>query len=146
MKAAEAGAQGGEGGARWRSPEGRARRWATRASGAIGWGRGRRGRVPAGACEFKLGHPEAAEAAWSRVPAGSRFEPHAALYRARRVLNHDRFADAEPLLLTAPAARVPTPPKGAETLVNLYKIQGRFDERGRWCWAWGSCTATPPAC
>jgi tetratricopeptide (TPR) repeat protein len=92
-----------------------------------------------GACEFKLGHPDAAEAAWSRVPAGSPFEAHAALYRARLVLSHDRFADAEPLLLTALRGQGTHATEARETLVNLYKIQGRFDEaRALVLGAWGS--------
>lgn len=54
-----------------------------------------------GAVGLSLSHREAAEAAWSRVPADSPFAPHAAMYRARLVLEHDRFADAEGFLLTA---------------------------------------------
>ena len=99
-----------------------------------------------GACEFKLGHPEAAEAAWLRVPAGSRFEPHAAPYRARRLLGHDRFADAEPLLLIALRGQSTHATEVRETLVNLFKIQGRFDERGAGARRRGARTATAPAC
>jgi hypothetical protein len=80
-----------------------------------------------------------AEAAWSRVPARSLFEPHAALYRARLLLNHDRFADAEPLLLIAMRGQGAHATEARETLVNLYKLQGRFDEaRAMVLGAWGS--------
>ncbi len=92
-----------------------------------------------GACEYKLGRMEAAETAWSRVPPGSLFEPHAALYRARLVLSHDRFADAEPLLLTAMRGQGAHATEARETLVNLYKLQGRFDEaRVMVLGAWGT--------
>jgi Flp pilus assembly protein TadD len=92
-----------------------------------------------GACEFKLGRMTEAEAAWSRVPAGSLFEPHAALYRARLVLTRDRFADAEPLLLVAMRGQGPRATEARETLVNLYKLQERFDEaRALVLGSWGS--------
>ena len=81
-----------------------------------------------GACEQSLGRPAAAEEAWSRVPHGSPFAPPAALYRARLVLEHDRFADAEGLLLDALKGSGAHATEACETLVNLYKLQGRFSE------------------
>ena len=81
-----------------------------------------------GACEQSLGQPAAAEKAWARVPASSPFGPSAAMYRARLVLEHDRFADAEGLLLIALRGTGPHATEARETLVNLYKLQGRFDE------------------
>src|SRR5262249_61832955 len=72
-----------------------------------------------GACEFVLGRTDAAEQAWSRVAADSPFAPHAALYRARRVLAHHRFADAEGLLLTALKGSGAHAIEARETLVNL---------------------------
>ena len=92
-----------------------------------------------GATEFSLGHREAAEAAWSRVPVGSPFVPHAAMYRARLVLEHDRFADAEGLLLIALKGSGKHAIEARETLVKLYKLQGRFDEaRALVHGAWGN--------
>ena len=81
-----------------------------------------------GACEQSLGRPAVADLAWSRVPAGSPFAPHAALYRARLVLEHDRFADAEKFLLVALGGQGAHSTEAYETLVNLYKLQGRFGE------------------
>ncbi len=92
-----------------------------------------------GAVELSLSHREAAEAAWSRVPADSPFAPHAAMYRARLVLEHDRFADAEGFLLTALKGSGKHAIEARETLVKLYKLQGRFDEaRALVHEAWGS--------
>src|SRR6516225_6613215 len=51
-----------------------------------------------GACEQALGRPEAAMAAWSRVPADSPFAGHAAMLHVRLLLKSDRFASAEELL------------------------------------------------
>jgi len=81
-----------------------------------------------GACEQSLGRLAAAEEAWSRVPHGSPLAPHAALFRARLVLEHDRFADAEGLLLDALRGSRAHATEACETLVNLYKLQGRFSE------------------
>ena len=54
-----------------------------------------------GACEQALGRPDAALAAWSRVPADSPFAGHAAMLRVRLLLKRDRFAAAEELLPAA---------------------------------------------
>jgi len=54
-----------------------------------------------GACEQALGRPDAAEAAWSRVPADSPVAGHAAMLRFRLLLERDRFAAAEALLPAA---------------------------------------------
>jgi tetratricopeptide (TPR) repeat protein len=81
-----------------------------------------------GACEQSLGRLAAADQAWSRVPRDSSFAPAAALYRARLVLEHDRFADAEGLLLEALKGSRAHATEACETLVNLYKLQGRFSE------------------
>ena len=81
-----------------------------------------------GACEQSLGRSDDADLAWSRVPASSPFAPHAALYRARHVLGHDRFADAEGFLLVALCGSGAHATEACETLVNLYKLQGRFSE------------------
>jgi enediyne biosynthesis protein E4 len=81
-----------------------------------------------GACEQSLGRLDAADRAWSRVPRDSSFGPAAALFRARLVLEKDRFADAEGLLLQALKGTRAHATEACETLVNLYKLQGRFTE------------------
>ena len=81
-----------------------------------------------GACELSLGRADAAEKAWACVPAGSPFAPSAAMFRARLRLEHDRFADAEEFLLIALRGAGPHATEARETLVKLYKLQGRFDE------------------
>src|SRR5262245_28681961 len=48
-----------------------------------------------GACEQSLGHLEAAEAAWSRVPPDSPYAGHAAMLHARLLLKRDQYAAAE---------------------------------------------------
>jgi len=81
-----------------------------------------------GACEQSLGRAGEADSAWSKVPADSPFAGHAALYRARLVLRQDRFADAEGLLQVALRGDGPHATEARETLVSLYKLEGRFDE------------------
>jgi tetratricopeptide (TPR) repeat protein len=81
-----------------------------------------------GACEQSLGREGAADATWARVPAASPFAAPAAMFRARLVLQNDRFADAEPLLLAALGGTGPLATEARETLVNLYKLEGRFEE------------------
>jgi thioredoxin-like negative regulator of GroEL len=81
-----------------------------------------------GACEQALGRPDAADAAWSRVPADSPFAGHAALLRVRLFLKRDRFAAAEELLPAAIRASGQHAIEARETLVALLKLEGRFDE------------------
>jgi tetratricopeptide (TPR) repeat protein len=81
-----------------------------------------------GACEQALGRPDAAEAAWSRVPADSPFAGHAAMLRVRQLLKRDRFAAAEELLPAALRASGDHAIEAREALVVLLKLEGRFDE------------------
>src|SRR5262245_56202628 len=81
-----------------------------------------------GACEQALGRPDAAETAWSRVPADSPFAGHAAMLRVRLLLKRDRFAAAEELLPVALRASGQHAIEARETLVVLLKLEGRFDE------------------
>ncbi len=81
-----------------------------------------------GAAEQALGRPEAASAAWARVPDDSPFAPNAALMVARVALADDRFAAAEGPLTKALAARGRAGIEARETLVAIYKLQGRFGE------------------
>ena len=81
-----------------------------------------------GACEQALGRPDAARAAWSRVPTDSPFAGHAAMLRVRILLNRDQFAAAEELLPAALRASGQHAIEARETLVALFKLEGRFDE------------------
>ncbi len=81
-----------------------------------------------GASEQSLGRLEAASRAWGRVPAGSTFAPASAMFRARLALRSDRFAEAEGPLIEALRGKGPLAIEARETLVSLYKIQGRFGE------------------
>ena len=81
-----------------------------------------------GACEQALGSPQAAEAAWSRVPPYSPFAGHAAMLRVRLLMKRDRFAEAEELLPAALRASGQHAIEARETLVELFKLEGRFQE------------------
>ena len=81
-----------------------------------------------GACEQALGRPDAAEAAWSRVPANSPFAGHAAMLRVRLLMKRDRFAAAEELLPAALRASGEHAIEARETLVHLFNLEGRFAE------------------
>ncbi len=84
-----------------------------------------------GACEFALGRVGAADAAWARVPPESSFGPHAALMQARSALKGHRFVVAERFLPTALEASGPNGIEARETLIRLYKLQGRYEEARR---------------
>ncbi|MDR3618779.1 MAG: FG-GAP-like repeat-containing protein [Paludisphaera borealis] len=84
-----------------------------------------------GVCEAALGRQAEAGAAWDRVPGESPFAGRAAVMRARQELHHRRFATAEALMERALNEEGPHAIEAAETLVNLFKIQGRFREARR---------------
>jgi tetratricopeptide (TPR) repeat protein len=67
-------------------------------------------------------------AAWSRVPADSPFAGHAAMLHVRLLLKSDRFASAEELLPAALRASGQHAIEARETLVALFKLEGRFAE------------------
>jgi hypothetical protein len=92
-----------------------------------------RGEAPylLGAFEASLGRGEAAEAALARVPPGSEFAAPAALMLARRALEADRMATAEPLLRAALGGAGRTGIEAREVLLNLLKLQGRAEEARR---------------
>ena len=77
-----------------------------------------------GACEQALGRPDAAEAAWSRVPTDSPFAGHAAMLRVRLLLKRDRFAAAEELLPAALRASGQHAIEVRETLVAPVQARG----------------------
>jgi tetratricopeptide (TPR) repeat protein len=81
-----------------------------------------------GACEQALGRSDAAEAAWSRVPADSPFAGHAAMLRVRLLMKRDRFAAAEELLPIALRASGQHAIEAREILVHLLELEGRFEE------------------
>ena len=92
-----------------------------------------------GACEQALGRSGEAVGAWSRVKVDSSFAPPAAMLAARLFLKTDRFAEAEPYLFKTILAKGKRAVEPLDTLVNLYKFQGRFVEaRGLVSSAWGS--------
>jgi tetratricopeptide (TPR) repeat protein len=81
-----------------------------------------------GACEQALGRPDAAAGAWSRVPTDSPFAGHAAMLRVRLLMKRNRFAAAEELLPIALRASGQHAIEARETLVVLFKLEGRFAE------------------
>ena len=83
-----------------------------------------------GLCESRLGHQEAAEAAWDSVPLGSPFAGRGGP-SARRELAVHRLAVAETYLLRAVDERGAHAVEAFETLVSLFKIEGRFREARR---------------
>ena len=84
-----------------------------------------------GDCESKLGDERAAVAAWSRVDDASPLSGLAAVRLARRALRTHRFAEAEDLMRKALGDRGRHAIEARETLVNLFKIQGRYREAER---------------
>jgi enediyne biosynthesis protein E4 len=89
-----------------------------------------------GVCEWGLGREEGAVRAWSRVPDGSLFSGQAAVRRARSELARHRLAAAEVLLPKALADQGDHSLEAFETLLTLYRIEGRFDEALRLCWSY----------
>src|SRR5262249_23654408 len=65
---------------------------------------------------------------WSRIRPEAKFAPAAAMLHARLYLARDQLAAAEPLLIQALRGEGKLAVEARETLVNLYKIQGRFVE------------------
>ena len=84
-----------------------------------------------GVCELALGHADRAAAAWAQVPPGSPLAARAAMMRARQALKVHRLSAAEPLLPAALDDPGDFGKEARETLVHLYKLQGRFDEARR---------------
>jgi enediyne biosynthesis protein E4 len=84
-----------------------------------------------GVCELALGHVDRALAAWARVPPGSPHAARAAMMRARQALKVHRLSAAEPLLPAALEDPGDIGKEARETLVHLFKLQGRLDEARR---------------
>jgi enediyne biosynthesis protein E4 len=84
-----------------------------------------------GVCELAVGHVDRAIEAWKQVPPASRFAAQAAMMSARQALARDRLSVAEELLLAALGSRGPHVVEARVSLIQLFKIQGRYDEARR---------------
>jgi len=84
-----------------------------------------------GLCEEIEGRPDAAMAAWGRVPARAREGPMAALARGRLALETGRYALAESCLDRANRAGGEIGDEGGRLLGRLHWITGRHDEYQR---------------
>ena len=84
-----------------------------------------------GSCELALGRREQAAEAFSRVPRNSPFAGRAAVMRARQALQNHRLAVAEELMPLALQDEGPHAVEARETLIHLFKLQGRYDEARR---------------
>ncbi len=84
-----------------------------------------------GSASWPSGMTDRAGAAWARILPDSPFAPRAAMVRARLELKRHHLSLAEGLLRAALRADVPLAIEARETLVNIYKIQGRYDEARR---------------
>ena len=81
-----------------------------------------------GLCEEVLGHSDAAETLWSRIPPTSSFAAKAAVGRARLLLNGGRFAPAEAILLALPRDQGPEAVEVRQSLQLLYHHEGRTSD------------------
>jgi hypothetical protein len=83
-----------------------------------------------GFCEERLGHEEAARAAWTKIPPGSELGARAAAGIARIDMDAGRYAESE-LVLSGALAQAPKGPGAAiqrERLIALYRSEGRTRE------------------
>ncbi len=81
-----------------------------------------------GVCEAELGHPEAALAAWGRVPSGSPRAPERALAEGRILVRAlGRLADAETCYRAAARGTSPTAIEARWALAELLLWEGRLD-------------------
>ena len=81
-----------------------------------------------GLCEEARNQPDAALAAWSRVPSTSPFAVKAAIAGGRVLSNAGRFAAVEALLSPLPRGHDPDSTLLRQSLELLYRIQGRNRE------------------
>ena len=85
-----------------------------------------------GVCEHARARPEAALAAWSRVPLESPFGVKAVVARAQVLVGDlGRFADAEAVLAAALASPGKKAPEIRYLLSQLFYWEGRLDEMRR---------------
>jgi tetratricopeptide (TPR) repeat protein len=81
-----------------------------------------------GECERTLGHPDAALAAWGRIPEGAEQASQAALSGGRMALGLGRYRVAEARLLRAYRAGGEVGAEASQLLEVLYWTTGRRDE------------------
>jgi tetratricopeptide (TPR) repeat protein len=81
-----------------------------------------------GECERRLGHPDAALAAWGRIPEDAEQAPQAALSGGRMALGLGRYRVAEARLLRAYRAGGEVGDEASSLLEVLYWTTGRRDE------------------
>jgi hypothetical protein len=81
-----------------------------------------------GSCERMLGHPDAALAAWGRIPDGAEQAGPAALASSRMALGLGRYRLAEACLLRASRAGRAVADEASGLLELLYWLTGRRDE------------------
>jgi Flp pilus assembly protein TadD len=84
-----------------------------------------------GACEMARGHPDAALAAWNRVPAEAQEGPLAALSIGRHALKTGRYGLSEKCLERASRAGGDVGREARRLLGRLYWITGRVDQQKR---------------
>ncbi|MFO0957006.1 MAG: FG-GAP-like repeat-containing protein [Isosphaeraceae bacterium] len=84
-----------------------------------------------GICESERDREEQARGCWERVPERSPFYGRAAVQLARQALRRHRFAEAEPLMARALDEEGPHAIEARETLVTLFKLEGRYAEARR---------------
>src|SRR5262249_1820489 len=84
-----------------------------------------------GDCESRLGDEQAAIAAWSRIDGASQMSGLASVRLARPAPRRHQFAEAEGLVRKGLGDRGSHAIEARETLVNLFKIQGRYREAER---------------
>ncbi len=85
-----------------------------------------------GVCEQARGRPEAALAAFARVPRNSEQAGWSDVRSSRLEMDRGRFARCEELLLLAAATAGSHVADARWGLVLLLRIEGRFDEARRW--------------
>jgi tetratricopeptide (TPR) repeat protein len=85
-----------------------------------------------GACEAELGHPDAALAAWSRVPSGSSLAAARSLAQGRLLVRaRGRLAEAETCYRAAEQGQSPTAVEARWALAELLLWEGRLGEMRR---------------
>ena len=81
-----------------------------------------------GECEEKLGHPEAAIAAWSSIPADSPLYVKASASRAWLLLQSGRLGPAEDILSVLPRDSGPDGAQVRRAYEHLLRLEGRVHE------------------
>jgi len=96
-----------------------------------------------GDCEQALGRPDLAASEWSRVAANSPWGAEAGARLARAAMAKGRFAEAEDRLIPAVAASGPARTPARDTLILLYRFEGRLAEVRDLIRGWSTASASP---